>query len=325
MTANAACPKRMVFGPCGGVRTDGSCEMAPGPCAFDEPVRGTDHLAGVPVRSVPLVLTDVSSPPFDIVALERIATTLAPGADAVLVGEHHNRPDFPPTVVAAALLRAGVRPWVTLACRDRNRVVLEQELRGLRHTGVDTVLCVTGDGRGPDVRPDVTQVWDLDGPRLAELATAVGLSAAVPETPTAPPVALRPARLVAKQERGASLAVLNHVARTDDVAVFVARAREEGLRIPVIAAVAAFTDAGSAAALQNLPGLDIEPATVAEVLASADPVEAGIAAAVREAHALLAIDGVSGVNVSGLASTRGWNFAADVKAEVGARIRREAL
>ena len=41
--------------------------------------------------------------------------------------------------------------------------------------GVEAVLCVTGDGRAYDVRPDVTQVFDLDGPRLALLAARVGL------------------------------------------------------------------------------------------------------------------------------------------------------
>ncbi|MFC7571210.1 hypothetical protein ACFQX8_01275 [Klenkia terrae] len=51
------------------------------------------------------------------------------------------------------MLAAGGRPWVTLACRDRNRLVLEQELAGLALVGVDGVLCVTGDGRGPGVRP----------------------------------------------------------------------------------------------------------------------------------------------------------------------------
>ena len=28
------CPKRMHYGPCGGVRDDGSCEMRPHPCPF---------------------------------------------------------------------------------------------------------------------------------------------------------------------------------------------------------------------------------------------------------------------------------------------------
>jgi methylenetetrahydrofolate reductase (NADPH) len=310
------------MGPCGGVRPDGQCEMQPGPCAFPTLVRWADaDVDAVPLESVPVVLTDLTTPPFDLSGLARVAAIVGPASDAVLVGEHHNRPDYPPAVVAGKLLSRGIRPWITLACRDRNRVVLEQELRGLKEVGVETVLCVTGDGRGPDVRPEVTQVFDLDGPRLAALATSVGLSAAVAETPTAPPVADRPLRIVEKQRTGAAVAVLNHVPTTIGVAEFVCAAQAAGLSIPIIAAVAVYTDPRSAAVLQSLPGLELDPGTVAEVLADADPVEAGIAAAVAEARALLAIDGVAGVNLSGLASDRGYDAAAEIKAEVARRIR----
>lgn len=311
----------MTYGPCGGVRPDSSCEMVAMPCAFPAPVVSAEQVPGVPLARVPLVLADISAPPFDLDALRRAAAIMVPSSDAMLVGEHHNRPDFPPTIVAQTLLQAGARPWITLACRDRNRVVLEQELRGLRHVGVDAVLCVTGDGRGPDVRPDVTQVWDLDGPRLVALAASLGLSAAVPETPTAPPIALRAQRLVAKQRLGAAVAVLNHVVRPALASEFVATARRLGLTIPIIASVATYTDAASAAALSALPGLELDAASVAAVLGATDPVAAGIAAVVDEARALLAIDGVVGVNVSGSASARGWEYAARVKAEVGAQIR----
>ncbi len=178
------------------------------------------------------------------------ARVLAPSCDAVLVGDHQDRPDFPPTLLARLVTEAGARPWVTLACRDRNRIVLEQELRGLRHDGLATVLCVTGDGRAFDVRPDVTQVFDLDGIRLAALASAIGVPVAVPETPTAPPVALRPARLVQKQRAGAGIAVLNHVGSATQVAAFMAAARQAGLTIPVVASVAVYTDARSAGVLE---------------------------------------------------------------------------
>jgi 5,10-methylenetetrahydrofolate reductase len=270
---------------------------------------------------VPLVLTDYSAPSFAPDALRRIAGTIAPVSDAVLVGEHQNRPDFPPTLLAQMLLDAGAHPWISLACRDRNRIVLEQELRGLHQVGVEVVLCVTGDARAYDVRPDVTQVFDLDGPRLTTLAASLGLTAAVPESPLGWPATARPARLVAKQSCGAAVAVLNHVPDPSSVAAFMTAARAVGLTIPVVAAVAVFTDAGSAAALSGLPGLEIAPGTVHEVLAAADPVEAGVASAVQEASALLAIDGVVGVNLSGSASSDGWDRAAEIKAEVGARIR----
>lgn len=320
VSVNLDCPKRMIYGPCGGVRPDGQCEMRPGPCSFPVPVAYVGQIERRPMPGVPRVLTDVSAPPFDDRALAQVCQMLASGSEALLVGEHHNRPDFPPTMIASILLANGATPWITLACRDRNRVVLEQELRGLLHLGVETVLCVTGDGRGPDVRPDVTQVFDLDGPRLAALATRIGLHAAVPETPLAPPAALRATRLVIKQAAGAAVAVLNHVPTAADVASFVRIGRECGLQIPIIAAVAVYTDAQSAAALGNLPGLQLDQRAVEKVLTAADPVTAGIETAVREAHELLAIDGVAGVNVSGLASGRGWQHATEIKAAIGEHI-----
>ncbi|MET0862906.1 MAG: methylenetetrahydrofolate reductase C-terminal domain-containing protein [Nakamurella sp.] len=327
-SASAGCPKKMVYGPCGGVRPDGGCEMLPMPCTFTHLVRwpGPVQPAQLPDRravNAPLVLTDLSVPPADAAGLTATARILAPSCDALLVGDHQDRPDFPPTMLAHLLAEAGATPWVTLACRDRNRIVLEQELRGLQEIGQATALCVTGDGRAYDVRPDVTQVFDLDGTRLAALAASIGVPAAVVETPTASPIALRPQRLVQKQRAGAAIAVLNHVGSAAAVADFLTAARHFGLTIPVIASVAVYTDPRSAAVLTALPGLELDQSTVETVLAATDPVAAGIEAAVAEAGALLAIDGVHGVNLSGLASARGTAFAAEVQAEIGHRVRSE--
>jgi methylenetetrahydrofolate reductase (NADPH) len=318
-----SCPKRMVMGPCGGVRADGSCEVTPRPCVFATPVEWTGPVpAPAPLRTVPRILTDFSSEPWSAAMLASVAAVLGPACDAVLVGEHQDQPDFPPTLHASLLMAAGVRPWMTLTCRDRNRIVLEAELTGLRELGVDAVLCVTGDARAYDVRPDVTQVFDLDGTRLAALAASVGVPAAVAEAPTAPPRPLRGFRLLQKQRAGASVAVLNH-ASAGSVAGFMAAAWQAGVTIPVIAAVAVFTDELSAAVLSALPGLELDPAAVRAVLSHPDPVAAGIAAAAREARALLAIPGVAGVNISGLASARGYSYGAQVKAELAQVIRAE--
>ena len=311
----------MIYGPCGGVRTDGSCEMQPEPCVFGDVVAWTDVPVPSPaVPKMPRVLTDWSVPAFDRAALEQVASILASTCDAVLVGDHQDRPDFPPTQLATMLLDAGVTPWLTLTCRDRNRLVLEQDLRGLHHLGIRTVLCVTGDGRAYDVRPDVSQVFDLDSSRLAALAGSVGMAPGVVEAPAASPRRLRPIRLVEKQRAGAKVAVLNHVAAVSEVADFVDAARRHGLAIPVIASVAVFTDAVSAAVLQALPGLDLDPDAVAAVTGARDPVTAGIDSAVAEAEALLAINGIEGVNLSGLASSRGYAAAAEIQAEIGRRI-----
>jgi 5,10-methylenetetrahydrofolate reductase len=296
--------------------------MRSGPCSFADVVPWPSAVQ-VPPVTAPLILTDFSCTPFDAADVAATAATLAPSCDAVLVGEHQNRPDFPPTLMSQLILDRGVTPWITLSCRDRNRIVLEQELRGLRYTGATTVLCVTGDGRGYDVRPDVTQTFDLDGPRLVELAASVGMVAAVPETPTAPPTQVRAHRLVEKQRAGASLAVLNHVSSATALSAFMNDAYSAGLRMPVLAAVAVFTDVVSAAVLQGLPGLELGPSLVDEVVNAPDPIEAGIEAAVAEARELLAINGIDGVNLSGLASASGTRRGAEIKAEVGSRIRAE--
>lgn len=326
MEIAAGCPKRMVFGPCGGVRDDGRCELADHPCVFlDAPlVRWPEPPVQPTSRAVPpLVLADLSVTPFDPSSVRRVVGTLAPVADGLLVGEHANRPDFPPTMFAAEVIAAGGRVWTTLACRDRNRVVLEQELAGLAAVGVDGVLCVTGDGRGASVRPGVTQVFDLDGVRLAALAAGMGLPVAVPESPEAPPVDLRPARVAEKQRAGAQLCVLNHVRSPARVAEFVSAARAAGATLPFVAAVAVYTDEPSARVLQRFPGLHLDDEVVERVLAAPDPRAAGIAAAVAEARALLAIPGVVGVNLSGAGSSTGVDDGAAVKAEVAGQLRGE--
>lgn len=326
------CPKRMVYGPCGGVRADGDCEMVSYSCVFDglTDLPGGRDLGALsedrPSESsggwrAPMILTDLSAPPADAATLRSTARLLASSCDAVLVGDHQDRPDFPPSTLARLIADTGVVPWVTLACRDRNRIALEQELHALALDRLATVLCVTGDGRAYDVRPDVTQAFDLDGTRLAALAASLGLSVAVAETPTAPPVALRPQRLVQKQQVGARVGALNHVPSMAQLVAFLDAARAAGLRMPVIASVVVFTDQRSAAVLAALPGLEIAPDRLEAVLTADDPVEAGIVAAVDEAVQLLGLSGVARVNLSGLASARGVQAAAEIQAEIGHRIR----
>lgn len=326
------CPKRMVYGPCGGVRRNGDCEMVAEPCVFErladppvQPANDAQDAGPGPGSSsgwqAPLVLTDLSVPPADAATLRSTARLLAPSCDALLVGDHQDRADFPPSTLARLIADAGAVPWVTLACRDRTEVTLQQELQALALDRLATVLCVTGDGRAYDVRPEATQVFDLDGTRLAAWAASLRLPTAVVESPRARPVALRPERLVRKQQLGARVAVLNHVPGAGLLGEFLRTAWKAGLRIPVIASVVVFTDRRSATALAGLPGLEVDPSRVEAVLSADDPVDAGISAAVEEADQLLRLPGVAGVNLSGLASARSVQAAAEIQADIGRRIR----
>jgi 5,10-methylenetetrahydrofolate reductase len=342
------CPKRMVYGPCGGVRDDLSCEMGSFRCPFTErpPVEwlpepglsGGRQLAaemsraGIALSAVgggsllataasrPVVLTDFTVRPYDPASMAEVADALAGACDALLVGEHNNRPDFPPPLLVPMLRQLGQASWVTLTCRDRNRVVLEQELAALAALDSEGVLCVTGDGRGEGVRPGVTSVFDLDSTRLAASASAAGLSVAVAESPEAEPQKWRPFRLLQKERAGAKVCFLNHVSSAQRLARFVGDARAAGVTLPFIAGVAVYTDERSARVLQAFPGLNLDETRVAEVLAAADPVRAGIAAAVDEARELLEIPGVVGINISGLASAEGELSAARIKAIIGREV-----
>jgi methylene-tetrahydrofolate reductase-like protein len=61
-----ACPKHLVMGPCGGVRADGHCEVIPEPCVFPAPAQWAEPVPAVPLRAVPLILTDFSSEPYSV-------------------------------------------------------------------------------------------------------------------------------------------------------------------------------------------------------------------------------------------------------------------
>ncbi len=326
------CPKRMVHGPCGGVRLDLGCEVVPLPCPFISlPVlpwaAGPSGVVRAPSAVLdragrgPVVLTDLTTAPYDRAGTVAVLQTLRGSCDAVLVAEHQDQPDFPPTLTATIVREAGVPGWITLTCRDRNAVVLEQELSGLAEVGVDGVLCVTGDARAPGVRAGVRQVFDLDGTRLAARAASAGLPVGVVESVEAPPVGVRAGRLLTKQQAGAHLVVLNHVSSAAALTSFVTAARAVGVAVPVVAAVAVYTDERSARGLLGFPGLHLDPAVVSAVLTAPDPRAAGIAAAVTEATQLLSVPGVVGVNLSGRATARGGVDAAQVKAEIGTRIR----
>lgn len=332
----------MVWGPCGGVRPGGGCEVEPErtcdfvstPVAYPPGVPG-GRPAGPPAvvdGSRPLVITDFHVRPRDGGSLRRVAQALRDKCDAVLVADHGaRRGDFPPTYVAARLVELGIRPWVTLSCRDRNAAALDAECAALADLGVAGVHCVTGDwvtgdrvtggGRAAGGAP----VFDLDALRLVERAAGHGLAVSVAASPSAPPVEDRPRRLAAKARAGATFCFVNHCGGPAVVARFVSEAIDAGAGIGFLACVPAISDPASAAALAALPGLVLDAQVVTRVAGSGGDAESGIRAAAEEAAAMLSIPGVVGVNLSGAASNASESESAAMMAELGNRIKRRAL
>lgn len=301
----------MVNGPCGGVRPDGSCEVGDFACPFLElplaqvaPVRPAP--LGAPARELldlaakrPLVVVDLAAPPLDAEAQRAGAEVVAGHVDAVLLGDAPwARVQLPPSLRARLVAEAGVRPWVGLNCRDRNRIALEAELAALSAVGCPAVHCVTGDHHKLGHRPDAPGVFDLDSVQLAALAAGFGLAVSVAESPAAPPIEQRPRRVMAKREAGARICFVNHCGGVDHVAAFVELARAQGAEdVLFIACVPLATSAAALHRLRAFAGDSLPRATVAAIDAP-DPVGAGVRAAVAAAEAMLAIDGVVGVDLS---------------------------
>jgi methylenetetrahydrofolate reductase (NADPH) len=316
--AAAACPKHMVHGPCGGVQEDCRCEVDARRCAFVDgaaPPDGPAPDGGGPAEELnpaaaallailarrPLIVADLPSVAGSPESQRAAAAAVAGPVDVALLGDAPwARVQLPPTLRAAIVVEEGVPVWAGLNCRDRNRAALEGELLGLAAVGAAGVHCVTGDHPVLGDRADAAPVFDLDGPRLAALAAGRGLLVSVAEAPSAPPTADRPARAARKARAGARVCFVNHAVSVAAVADFVARVRELAPELRCVACVPLAVSAAGAERLAAFTG-GVPPAHTASAAWLRDPIGAGVRAAVAHAEALLAIDGVDGVDLSAAA------------------------
>lgn len=350
-TRHDDCPKQMVYGPCGGVGFAGECEIdATLRCAFvDEAAVGWAGLAEgagreptqtaeclpepVPppqaqamrdlMATRPVVLVDFGASALSERSIRDCGAVLRDHCDAVLAGDHGgSRVQFPPAYRARLIREAGLNAWLGFNNRDRNRVALEAELAALAHAGATGVHCVTGDHTFTGSRPDAMPVFDLDSTQTAALARSYGHLVSVGESPCAPPVDQRPARLLAKQQAGAELCLVNHAGGVQPVAAFIAASRSVGVTLGFVPCVPVILDERSAGLLRSFTTLVLPPGYVESILAAPDPRAAGIAAAVELSLRLLDLHGVVGVDLSGGPAPGDELAYAESVAEIGARIAR---
>ena len=326
----------MVHGPCGGVSADGTCELGDRRCTFvDVPVvsrqpvlgAGTGTAEPTPtdlrglLRRGRVVVADFPGVALDAGSVAAVGEVLRGTVHAVLAGDSpRSRVQFPPAYRAALIRASGLHAWTGLTCRDRNRVALEGELAALAHLGVDAVHCVTGDHPALGSRADAAAVFDLDSTQLAELAVRAGLLTSVGESPTAPPLDQRAARLVEKLGAGAEVCFVNHCGGARPVRAFVAQVQDRGADPWFLACVPVVVDVASAELLASFPGFVLPPGFLDRILRSDDPEEAGIAAAVELAEELMTVPGVAGVNLSGGSAPGAELPFARALAEIGRRL-----
>jgi methylenetetrahydrofolate reductase (NADPH) len=305
--AAVECPKHMTFGPCGGVDAGGGCELGDRPCPF-VPIPLPTWPGTAPARAAPasatlrkgFVLADLPHVPLDALSISRSAAALAGRVDAVLFGDTGwCRVQLPPSYRAMLVAAEGRRPWAGLNCRDRNRVALEAEVAALAHIGA-SVHCITGDHTDLGNRPDAQPVFDFDSTRLASLASSYGVTVSVGENPAAPPLDRRGARLAEKVRAGAQVCIVNFAGSPERVSDFIAQARAAGVgeEVSFLVCVPLVVSENGLAMLRTYTGLALPDGYIETIESAPDPMHAAIDAAARYANDVLALDGVTGVDLS---------------------------
>lgn len=211
------CPKSMTFGPCGGTRPDGACEVDRRPCPFLD-VAQRDVLARAAIdvtrRPValdlrgPAIVVDVRAPTRWLGDQRRLWQAVARGLDGcvALLGEHVDNPSggddagfVDPCVAIDALASAGVTVIATVTGRDRDLAAARSTMARFADAGVTAIHCVTGDH--PAALAIARPAWfGAEAVSLVTLANELGLPATVGESPASP--GPRVARLGVKRAAG---------------------------------------------------------------------------------------------------------------------------
>ncbi|MGA9277016.1 methylenetetrahydrofolate reductase C-terminal domain-containing protein [Ilumatobacter sp.] len=318
-----ACPKSMVFGPCGGVTAIGGCEVDSRPCPFvtegAPPWRRRPHEPRPP--RLPDIVVDIRPDPSASDFDESIDILVDAGVGG-LIGDHVDDPAHVsvPDVVSRVAAR-GLTVTATVACRNRSVRECRKAIGDLVDAGADAILCVTGDHPAARFGPDATATFALDGTRLAALARSLGGYVAVAESPGSSPVHRRAWRLAQKQRAGADVAILNHCGGLDELERFAADATECGVTMAVAAPVPVISDLASLHALTSFPGLLLPPELVRAFRTARDPELAGIDSAITFGRQLRAGGRFTHLNLSGRATEDGQLARCRIMAEVAVGIR----
>lgn len=189
------CPKAMIYGPCGGVGMNGSCEVdrgkrcvwhnaeaAPDPEKIaalvqqlpereQHPLRAGSRFERL-LRAGHFVVTCELNPhdSADATALVEYARTLARHVDAGHISDNSlASPHMCGLAVAARVQEAGIEPILHMTCRDRNRLMLQADLLGAHALGVRNILCLTGDHPALGDHAAAKPVFDFDAVRFLQM------------------------------------------------------------------------------------------------------------------------------------------------------------
>ena len=238
-------------------------------------------------------LVTAEMPTVDGGGLEAVRGRLAPFADwvdAVNATDNTAAHAHASSVgVAIALAQLGVEPVMQLVCRDRNRLALQADIMGAALHGIENICCLTGDDVTAGDEPETRRVFDLDGPQLVALATALAsgrylsgrvidpaphLFVGAVENPGAPPFENRVDRALKKVEAGARFLQLQVCFRTELLEGFMTEAVRSGLakKAALLPSICLVRSPGGLRFIdEKVPGIEVPLEHIERCERAADP------------------------------------------------------
>ncbi|MEM4648808.1 MAG: methylenetetrahydrofolate reductase C-terminal domain-containing protein [Nitrososphaerota archaeon] len=286
----SGCPKRVLNGPCGGMKPDGSCELGDRQCIFSEKYPSKvilDHgfrfrpeirrrqsftklLAEVEERAVWIAEIPPSAKAFDDIELLRGLSFTALSVPENPLARLHIEP-----AVFAQLLkeRLGCELMIHLTCRDLSRLAIKSRILAMGLCGLEHVLALTGDH--PKLgREESAPVFDLDSIRLIYLARIMsdyGVDELGNKLQLKPriqvgaglnpylPLDIEVSRTLRKLEAGAEFFVTQLIFDAEPVKRALGKLRESGVNVPVFIGFLVAEDEviRKTAEIIGIPGADI--------------------------------------------------------------------
>ena len=246
--------------------------------------------------------------------VDAISITDAPGGTPALV----------PESFANDLIAHGVVPLVHLTCKDRNRNQIESELYGMQRTGIENLLCMTGDAPTGGWMGQARGVFDLDPVSLTQLVCDMNAGMAYPRgkkmvrTQAAnffPGAVVSPFKwtegevftqlykLKKKVEAGARFIISQVGYDARKMQEMLMLMREEGINVPLIANIFVL-NSGTAAFMHRggVAGCDVSEGLLAVTKEEKNNPDGGLQARLNRAAKMIAAArgmGYAGVHIGG--------------------------
>ncbi len=222
-----------------------------------------------------LAITAECLPPrsADAAAVKKLAASLPPGLDAVVVADNPGEIHGSALACAAILAGEGHATVLSMVTRDRNRIALESDALGAAALGVDAILCLSGDHQSLGTCPQAAGVYDIDSVQFAQALNRMrregldfngGKVDALPEWlvgvaahPYLEPIELNLLRLKKKVAAGADFVLTQAVIDLAGFTRWMDAVRAAGLdqQVAIIAGVPAAGGGAMAAQLKSVPGV----------------------------------------------------------------------